>query len=331
MRVTVLGAGAWGTALASVLEKKGHQTLLWTWQRSHAEAMQTDRENREFLPGFPLGELEVTADLQNACEHAELLTIVVPSHAVRSTVRGAKSHLGPKVPVVCATKGIEDETLALMTEVLESELGVSSDRRAVLSGPSFAKEVAKRVPTNLVAASLNAELARLVQETFAIDWLRVYTSGDPIGVEIGGALKNVIAVAAGAGDGLGLGENTRAALITRGIAEMARLSTAKGGERITMAGLAGIGDLVLTCTGDLSRNRTLGKKLGQGLSVEEALRTSAGVAEGYLTAKSAHQLADALGVEMPITNAVYRVLHEGQSTQDAFESLLFRPLHGEWE
>lgn len=331
MRVTVLGGGAWGTALASVLCCKGHDTLLWTWERAHAEAMQADRENRAFLPGVPLGEMPVTSQLEKACKHAELLTLVVPSHAVRSTLRGVRDHLAAGVPVVCATKGIEDETLQLMTEVIQEVLAVPSAQCAVLSGPSFAKEVAARVPTNLVAASNDADLALQVQDVFAIDWLRVYTSADPIGVEIGGALKNVIAIAAGAGDGLGLGANTRAALITRGIAEMARLSTAKGGERITMAGLAGIGDLVLTCTGDLSRNRTVGIKLGQGKSVQEALDTSAGVAEGYLTAKSAHLLARRLGVEMPITGAVYRVLHEGQSTQEAFESLLFRPLHGEWE
>jgi glycerol-3-phosphate dehydrogenase (NAD(P)+) len=225
-----------------------------------------------------------------------------------------------------------------MTEVIADVLSRDDAEReqqlarlGVLSGPSFAKEVARGVPTNLVAASRDEDFTLYLQETFSTPWLRVYTSTDPIGVEIGGALKNVIAVAAGACDGFSLGQNTRAALITRGIAEMGRLAHALGGDAITTAGLAGIGDLVLTCTGDLSRNRTLGYKLGKGVSLEEALSTSDGVAEGYFTAKSAHDLAKKVGVEFPICEEVYSVLYENKDPSLALKSLLSRPLRAEHE
>lgn len=332
-RVSVLGAGAWGTALASVLVEGGADTLLWTWQESHAEDMRRDRENRAFFAGFPLAsELRVESCVRRAAEHAEVLVLVVPSHALRPTLEQFAPLLSAEVRLVSATKGIEVDTLQLMTDVLLDVLGESSrERIAVLSGPSFAHEVGRRVLTNLVAASVNRWLAEEVQSLFSRDWLRVYTSEDPIGVELGGALKNVIAIAAGAVDGLGLGQNTRAALITRGIAEMSRLATSLGGQSRTLAGLSGIGDLVLTCTGDLSRNRTLGQKLGRGVSLEEALGSSSGVAEGYWTAKSCYELARSLDVDLPICGAVYSVLHEGRSPMEALEALLSRPLHGEWE
>jgi glycerol-3-phosphate dehydrogenase (NAD(P)+) len=331
MRVTLLGAGAWGTALALVLAARDHAVCLWTWEPAHAAALRTDRENRAFLPGFALpAALRVESELEAAVRDAELLVVVVPSHAVRETVRRAGPFVSPDAVVVCASKGLDTETLELMSEVITAELGADSGRLVALSGPSFAKEVARGVPTNVVAASTSERSALLVQEVLSREQLRVYTSQDPIGVELGGALKNVIAIAAGASDGLRLGDNTRAALITRGIAEMARMAAAKGGEALTMAGLAGIGDLVLTCTGDLSRNRTLGRKLGEGMSVEEALRTSDGVAEGYLTSRSAHLLAGRLGIEMPLCSAVYSVLHEGRSPKEAMHALLARRLRGEW-
>lgn len=332
MQVSVLGAGAWGTALATVLAARNHQVRLWTWEAAHAHAMSAARENVASLPGVPLeASITISSNLSVVLGGAELVLVVVPSQAVAATARQVKPLLPAGASVVCATKGIDGDTLELMSEVLGRELDIGADRLGALSGPSFAREVARRLPTNLVAASENPELARRVQEALVTDWLRVYTSADPIGVEVGGALKNVIAIAAGACDGLGLGENTRAALITRGIAEMARLSLAKGGDRLTMAGLAGVGDLVLTCTGSLSRNRVLGIKLGQGQTLEQALAESQGVAEGYFTAKSAVRLAQSLGVDLPISAAVESVLYGGSSPVDALRSLLSRPLHAEWD
>jgi len=308
--------------------------VLWTWQDDHAERMRRTAEN-EFLPGVPLpGELEITADLGRAVASAELVVLVVPSSAFRATLASALPNMTDDAIMVCATKGIEQGSLQLMTEIIDSELQATRRVRppvAVLSGPSFAREVAKGSPTNLVAASTGREVAQLLQRIFSTSFIRVYTSGDPIGVEIGGALKNVIAVAAGACDGLGLGQNARAALITRGIAEMSRLADAKGGQALTLAGLSGLGDLVLTCTGSLSRNRTLGLKIGGGMSVAEALQSSDGVAEGYVTAHSAHELAQRLDVDLPICEAVYSVLYGGQSAAGALAELLGRPLRAEWE
>ena len=335
MRIAVLGAGAWGTALAQVLSMKGHQTCLWTWQVDHASRMSAARTN-EFLPDIDLPtELTITSDLPEALAGVELIVLAVPSVAMRATFRATLPFVSPNTGVVCASKGIEQDTLHLMSEVVEDEQQKASRQPylpfAVLSGPSFAREVARKVPTNLVAASKDAAFGLKVQHIFSMPWLRVYTSDDPVGVEIGGALKNVIAVAAGACDGLGLGHNTRAALITRGIAEMARLVTAKHGSILTLAGLAGIGDLVLTCTGELSRNRTLGFKIGAGESVAQALASSDGVSEGYVSAKSAHELALALGVELPICEAVFSVLYGGKSAAEALSDLLGRPLRAEWE
>lgn len=335
MKVAVLGAGAWGTALAQVLCENGHDTSLWTWQADHAARMKQTREN-EFLPGVRLfDQVQVSSELEQVLDQAEIVTVVVPSSAVRQTVALAAGYLRAETRVVCATKGIEQATLQLMSEVVEDELARTIRSPVLpigaLSGPSFAREVGQRLPTNLVAASKDQKLALLMQRVYSTPWLRVYTSDDPIGVEIGGALKNVIAIAAGACDGLGLGENTRAALITRGIAEMARLVRRKQGSVLTLAGLAGMGDLVLTCTGSMSRNRTLGYKIGSGMSVEAALSSSDGVAEGYITAKSAHDLALSLGVELPICKAVHSVLYEGKSASDALADLLSRPLRSEWE
>ncbi|MCH2108966.1 MAG: NAD(P)-dependent glycerol-3-phosphate dehydrogenase [Polyangiaceae bacterium] len=333
MNATVLGAGAWGSALALLLQNRGISTSLWTWQQDHADEMIASRQN-PFLPGIELPpEMSVTANIEEAVRGADYLVLVVPSQALRSTLKAAAPFLGQCRGIVGASKGIEEGNLLLMSEVVEEVLQehkVPPLPFAALSGPSFAKEVAVEVLTNLVAASTDLQFAEDVQALFATDWLRVYTSSDPIGVEVGGALKNVIAIAAGACEGLGLGKNTQAALITRGVAEMARLVEAKGGERLTMAGLAGMGDLVLTCTGELSRNRTLGFKLGQGLSVEDALSTSQGVAEGYVTAQSTHDLAKKIDVDLPICEAVYSVLYGERSLDDALRALLSRPLRSEW-
>jgi len=331
-QMAVIGAGAWGTALAKVLGDKGFPVRLWTRREEHARAMREARENVQYLPGPHLPDaVTPTSSLAEALSGAELVVLVIPSHAFRATLELAKPHLPPGAALVSATKGIENGTLMLVAEITEDVLGPAvRDRFTVLSGPSFAKEVAQGIPTNVVVASRNEALCMEVQRTFATERLRVYSSDDPIGVEVGGALKNVIAIAAGACDGLGFGHNTRAALITRGLAEIARLALAKGGNVLSVAGLAGMGDLVLTCTGDLSRNRTVGFEMGRGKKLEDVLAGLGHVAEGVRTAKSAHELAAKLDVELPICNAVYSVLYEGKSPQKAVEEVLTRPLKREW-
>jgi glycerol-3-phosphate dehydrogenase (NAD(P)+) len=328
--IAVLGAGAWGTALGRLAAERG-PVRLWTWQAEHARAMLAERENREFLPGFALGpELEVTADIGQALSHAECVVVAVPSEAVRATLAAASPHLAPDATLVIVAKGIEPGSLMLLSEVTHDVLGESAERRTVfLSGPSFALEVARGLPTNLVAAGRDAARSLLVQQRFASDRLRIYSSDDPIGVQVGGALKNVIAIAAGASDGLGFGHNTRAALITRGLAEIARLAVAKGGSALTLSGLAGLGDLVLTCSAELSRNRTVGFELGRGRQLADVLAGLGHVAEGVTTAKSAYHLAERMGVELPITAEVYAVLCQNKPVVDAVKDLLARPLKKE--
>jgi glycerol-3-phosphate dehydrogenase (NAD(P)+) len=330
--VAVLGAGAWGTALALLLVEKGERVRLWTWQAEHARAMAAERENREFFPGFPLPEQVLpTADLSEALGGADLVLFVLPSYAFRDIVARAATFLPTSAPLVSATKGIENDSLMLMSEILVDVLGPSARGRSMaLSGPSFAKEVAQGIPTNIVVAGYDHDLSVSMQHRFATDRFRVYSSDDPIGVEVGGALKNVIAIAAGACDGLGFGHNTRAALITRGLAEIARIAIAKGGSVLTLAGLAGMGDLVLTCTAELSRNRTVGYEMGRGRKLEDVLRGLGHVAEGVPTARSAYELAQKLDVELPIINEVYRVLYEDKFPSQAVHDVLTRPLKKEW-
>jgi glycerol-3-phosphate dehydrogenase (NAD(P)+) len=328
--VAVVGAGAWGTALALALAERG-PVRLFTWEPEHARSLAQSRENRTFLPGFPLvAAVEPTAELAFALTGAELVVLALPSQAVRSVLGAARAAL-PEVPLVIASKGIESGTWMLLTEVVADVLGPAAARRAlVLSGPSFALEVARRLPTNLVVAAADHALSVAVQNRMATERLRIYSSDDPVGVQVGGALKNVIAIAAGACDGLGFGYNTRAALITRGLAEMARLAAAKGGNVLTLAGLAGLGDLVLTCTGELSRNRTVGVELGRGAKLDDVLRNLGHVAEGVPTAEAAHRLAEQFGVELPISSEVYRVLFEGKPVPEAVHDVLHRPLRSEW-
>lgn len=330
--VAVIGAGAWGTALSILLAQKGEQVVLWTWQKEHCDALRRDRENRAFFPGFALpGSVAVTSDLGEAAGGASMIVLVVPSDAFRATLVRMRSHVPPGVPLVSATKGIENDSLMLMSEILVDVLGPEARRVSTfLSGPSFAKEAAQGSPTNVVVAGFDHERSVEVQQRFATDRFRVYSSDDPVGVEVGGALKNVIAIAAGACDGLGFGHNTRAALITRGLAEIARIAIAKSGNVLTLAGLAGMGDLVLTCTGELSRNRTVGFEMGRGRSLDDVLAGLGHVAEGVKTAKSAYQLAGALDVELPICNEVYRVLYEGKQPLLAVRDVLTRPLKREW-
>jgi glycerol-3-phosphate dehydrogenase (NAD(P)+) len=328
MRCAVVGAGAWGTALADLLARNGHNVRLWAYEPDVVEAINKKHENVRFLRGHPLSQsVEAIGDIARAVEGAELVTLATPSHVLRRIVKGAAASLPRSAPLVVATKGIEPETLCLMTEVVEQEIGGATV--VALSGPSFAVEVVSCQPTAVVVASVREEAAALAQRAFSSRYFRAYTHTDVTGVELGGALKNVMAVATGIAEGLGLGFNARAALVTRGLAEMTRLGAALGAEQSTFAGLAGLGDLVLTCTGSLSRNRAVGVEVGKGRTLDEVLRDKETVAEGVLTAQSAHQLAAREGVEMPIVDTVNRVLFEGQPARGAIAALMTRELRAE--
>ncbi|HEX3769653.1 MAG TPA: NAD(P)H-dependent glycerol-3-phosphate dehydrogenase [Polyangiaceae bacterium] len=332
MKVAVLGAGAWGTALAHLLSEKGDEVRLWTRRADLAAAINAAGENVRYLPGAKLTRnVRATDALGPALEGAAMILFVVPSHATREVAREAAPHVRTGVPIVSATKGIENESLMFMDEVLAEELPHARSHFAFLSGPSFAKELAHRLPTAIVIASRDAALGSQVMHSFHTPYLRTYASDDVAGVECGGALKNVIAIAAGAVDGMGFGHNTRAALITRGLSEVAKLAMARGGSALTLAGLAGMGDLVLTCTGELSRNRTVGHEMGRGKSLAEVLATLGHVAEGVKTAKSAYELSKKLGVSMPITNEVYAVLYEQKPVQQAVKDLMARELGYEFD
>ena len=328
MRCAVLGAGAWGTALASLLAENGHDTTIWCLEPDVAEAISASSMNPRFLPGVELsGALAGTTDKADALDGAELVVFAAPSHVLREVVSHARAWVAPGATAVVATKGIERVSFALMTEVVEQEL--RGHAVVALSGPSFALEVANRQPTAVVAASTNPAAAALAQQAFSAPHFRVYSHDDVVGVELGGAIKNVMAVATGISDGLGLGFNARAALITRGLAEMMRLGIGMGAHPQTFAGLAGIGDLVLTCTGSLSRNRQVGLEIGQGATLQEVLAGRESVAEGVITTESTKALAERQGVEMPIVAAVHRVLFERQPARWALVELMGRDLRGE--
>jgi glycerol-3-phosphate dehydrogenase (NAD(P)+) len=335
-KVAVLGAGAWGTALGKVLADKGDQVALWSRRRELCEAVNASRENARYLPGARLPEsLACTDDLAAAIDGADVVVFVVPSHATRAVAREAaplmKSAL-PDAAIVSATKGIENDSLMFMDEVLAEVLPSRwRDRLSFLSGPSFAKELAARLPTAVVIAARDAALGAHVMRRFHTPFLRTYASDDVPGVECGGALKNVIAIAAGVVDGMGFGHNTRAALITRGLAEIAHVAMARGGSALTLAGLAGMGDLVLTCTGELSRNRTVGYEMGKGRKLADVLAGLGHVAEGVKTARSARDLALRLGVDMPITAEVFAVLYEDKPVEKAVSDLMTRELGHEFD
>jgi len=328
MRCAVVGAGAWGTALADLLAASGHAVHLWALEPEVVAAVNQRHENPVFLPGFTLTKsLVATHDDAEALRGADLVVYAVPSQHLRAVARSGAPHLVANAVLVVASKGIEQGTLDLMTDVVAEE--APGHPVVAISGPSFAAEVAARQPTAIVAASYDDEAARLTQQALSGGAFRVYTHDDLVGVELGGALKNVMAVAAGIHDGLGLGNNSRAALITRGLAEMTRLGIALGARQSTFAGLAGIGDLVLTCTGALSRNRAVGMEIGGGKTLDEALAGKQTVAEGVVTTKSALALADREGVEMPIAAMVYRILFEGHSARKAVAQLMERGLRSE--
>ena len=304
---------------------------LWLRETELVERMRARRDNPVYLPGVAVPQLVMPCeDLASALDRADLALVAVPSQFVREVYRGMTRSLAAGVPVAVACKGIEEGSLLLPLDVARAELG-DARRFAVVSGPSFAAEVAAARPTAIVVASADAELARAVQQRLSSATLRLYTNTDPLGVQLAGALKNVVAIATGIGDSLGAGTNARAALITRGLAEITRLGTALGGRVETFSGLAGLGDLLLTCTGELSRNREVGRRIGRGERLGDILATSRSVAEGVQTARAARALALRSGVEMPIVEEVYRILYEGGSPGEAIERLMGRPLTSERE
>ncbi|HUG41034.1 MAG TPA: NAD(P)H-dependent glycerol-3-phosphate dehydrogenase [Longimicrobiales bacterium] len=325
-RVAVAGAGSWGTTLANLLAKKGHPVVLWSFEEDVVEAITRTRTNPVYLPDVPLDDrLRATASLEEAVEGADVLVSVSPSQHVRQVMRRAARVMSRNALVVSASKGIETATLETMAEVLEDVLPEGTHRSTCfLSGPSFATEVAREQPTAVTVAARDTAAARQAQELFQTDYFRVYTSHDVIGVELGGSLKNVMALAAGMVAGLGYGHNTRAALITRGLAEMSRLGVSLGANPLTFMGLAGMGDLILTCTGELSRNRSVGYALGQGRKLDDVLREMRMVAEGVETSRAAHDLAQREGIEMPIVAEVHAVLFEGRPPDEAVRSLMLR-------
>ncbi len=328
-RIAVVGAGSWGTTLADLLVNKGDNVLLWAYEPEVAEEINRRHRNDLFLPEAPLHPaVRATTDLGAAVRDARVVVCVAPSQAVQRVMREAGPSLAPGAIVVSASKGLDGEGRRRMTEVLGAVLP-SGTGVAALSGPTFAREVYERQPTAATVASASAEVARAAQVTLAAPYFRVYTSDDVIGVELGGALKNVIAIAAGILDGLGLGHNARAALITRGLVEITRLGVALGARAETFAGLAGMGDLVLTATGHLSRNRSLGVELGRGRTLEEVLAKRLSVAEGVETARAAVALAEGAKVELPISREVARVLFEGKSPKQAIGDLMERALTSE--
>jgi glycerol-3-phosphate dehydrogenase (NAD(P)+) len=324
-RITILGAGAWGTALALSLARRGsHQLCLWSHSATLAEQLADAGENIRYLPGFTLpADIDVTADLPRAIFEADILVCVTPSQHLRSVITHIAPLLARNQIVLSASKGIEETTFLRMSQVVSA---VTANPFAVLSGPSFAQEVAAGMPTAVVAASADPLTAQTIQRDFTSSSLRVYTNDDVPGVELGGALKNVIALAAGVANGLNLGYNSAAALITRGIAEMTRLAVACGGRRQTLAGLSGVGDLILTCTGSLSRNRAVGIELGRGRQLPDIIASLNGkVAEGVLSTAAALGLAARYAIEMPITEQMDAILHHNKSPKEAIRELMSRP------
>jgi glycerol-3-phosphate dehydrogenase (NAD(P)+) len=326
MRVAVIGGGSFGTAMAQLLAGNGHATKMWAREPKTVEGINTARENKAYMPGFPLSpNLTATTSQEEALTGAELVVSATPSHATRDVFTQCGQWVPNHVPIVTVSKGIENGTLQTQTEVLEAVLPERyHPYLAVLSGPSFAKEIMQRLPTAVTVAANWDRVGVKVQEAFRADYFRTYLSRDVVGVQLGGALKNVIAIAAGCADGLGLGHNTRAALITRGLAEISRVAVKRGANPLTLSGLAGMGDLVLTCTGELSRNRTVGFALGKGRTLKEILAETNQVAEGVKTAKSARDLAQQCQAEMPICEQVYLIAHEDKPAKQAVTDLMVR-------
>ncbi len=328
MRVTVVGAGSFGTSLAKVLAENNHEVLLWSHSEDTVEAIRTKGENSIYLPGVRLPtNISVTHDMQQAMAGSEMVLSVVPTQATREVWVKAKEFLPAGIPVVVGSKGVEKKTHKLVCDIFVDVLGEENKKNLFfLSGPSFAKEIAAQIPTAITIAGYSKDRTPDIQKIFHNHYFRVYGTSDVIGVELGGALKNVMAIATGISDGLGMGHNSRAAIITRGLAEIARLGTNMGADPLTFMGLAGMGDLVLTCTGDLSRNRTVGLRLGEGMTLNEIMSNMRMVAEGVPTTESAYELSKEREVSMPITEAIYHILYENESPREAITRLMGRSI-----
>ena len=333
VRIGVVGGGSWGTAIANHMALKGFDVDLWIREEEVYYQIKEKGINETFLPGIRLSDgIRPVRSFDEVSTEKDLLLIVVPSHVFRDISTKLFPFFSSSTPIVVGTKGIENETLMTMSQVVKSVVpGNWDDNLACLSGPSFAREVCYKHPTAVTLASRNEKLAKYLQELFSADYFRVYTSQDVIGVELGGALKNVIAIAAGASDGLGFGYNARAALITRGLAEITRLGVSMGAKPLTFAGLAGIGDLILTCTSDLSRNRTAGLKIAKGVPIEDIISGMKTIAEGIKTSLSTYNLAKKMGIEMPISTEVYNIIYRGKNPRQAVKDLMTRELKVELE
>lgn len=331
--VGVLGGGAWGTALANLLATKGDRVCLWAREEEVVRAILQEHENKIFLPGILLhSQLKATSSLQEACENKDLLLSVVPAQFVRSVLTEASAFIDPETPLVSASKGIEISSLKLLRDVFEEVLPGSSRRQlSFLSGPNFAREIAQGLPAGATLASENPSLGKRVQQRMSAPFFKLYFSDDVVGVEVGGAIKNVIAIAAGIVDGLKLGNSLRASMMTRGLNEMNRLGIALGANPLTFLGLSGLGDLILTCTGDLSRNRALGGELALGKTLSEAMEGRKSVVEGVATAEAVHHLAIRHSLDLPICEQVYQILYHQKSCAEAIQSLASRGLKKELE
>lgn len=332
-KIGVIGAGSWGTTLANMLAEKGYGVDLWVREEEVYQQIKEEGINRTFLPDMKLTpQLRPVQTFEEALREKDVVLLVVPSHVFREILKGIRPYLQPNMCLVSATKGIENDTLQIMSQVAESLLpGEHVEKFACLAGPSFAREVFVKCPTAVTIASQTLSLAEKLQKVFSTEYFRVYTSQDLVGVQLCGAIKNVIAIAAGASDGLNFGNNARAALITRGLAEITRLGVSMGAHPLTFAGLAGMGDLVLTCTGDLSRNRTVGLKIGKGMTLDDITGGMTMVAEGIKTTLSAYELARKRKVDMPICTQVYEILYQGKDPKEAVKDLMGRALKKEIE
>lgn len=325
MKAAIIGAGSWGTALAQVISKNGNPTSLWVRRKKLANIMSQFRENSEYLPGVKISnEIFISNDLEKVVTNANLIVMAVPSQAMRQTAKNIKKFVSKNSIIVSASKGIETNSLLRMSEILKDEIPSNKDNVVVLSGPSHAEEVVLGLPTTVVVASHNSRAMKIAQNIFMNENFRVYTNNDITGVELGGALKNVIAICAGISDGLGFGDNSKAAILTRGIAEITRLGIKLGAHPATFAGLSGIGDLVVTCSSKFSRNRRAGIKIGRGMTAEEVIKSTKMVAEGINTTKAAYYLARQLKINMPITEQAFQIIFKNKDPKTAVSNLMNR-------
>lgn len=332
MLISILGAGGWGTALSIVLHNNGHEVALWEYKKSYARGLKRSRENKVFLPGIKIPkEIEITNSLEDAVKNKNLIVIAVPTQFIRGVLKNVKQYKFGNAIFVSVSKGIEHGTLMTVSQIINDELGIPKQNIGVLSGPSHAEEVAKKIPTAVTVASINADTAELIQNAFSNSFLRVYSSTDMVGVELGGALKNIIAIGAGIVDGAKFGDNTKAAIMTRGIKEISRLGIAMGAKPDTFSGLSGIGDVIVTCMSRHSRNRYVGEEIGKGKKLKALLKSMDMVAEGVESTKSVYELAKKLEIEVPITNAVYDILYNEKDPKLATFELMTRDSKEEQE